>query len=40
VGLPEITPPALIDKPLGRALPLASENVYGGLPPSPVSVAV
>ena len=33
VGIPVISPAALIDKPLGRELPLASEKVYEGTPP-------
>jgi len=33
VGVPETSPAALIDKPLGNELPLASENVYEGIPP-------
>jgi hypothetical protein len=33
VGVPEMTPAALIIKPLGNELPLASENEYDGVPP-------
>jgi hypothetical protein len=40
VGLPVMAPVALIDKPAGNTLPLASEKVSGGLPPVAVTVAV
>lgn len=33
VGVPPITPTALIVRPAGNTLPLASENVYDGTPP-------
>ena len=40
VGVPVMTPAALIDRPLGKELPLASENVYEGTPPVAETLAL
>jgi hypothetical protein len=33
VGFPVMAPAGAMDKPVGKTLPLASENVYDGTPP-------
>lgn len=40
VGVPVITPVALIVKPLGKELPLASEYIYGRIPPVAETLAL
>ena len=40
VGVPVMAPAALIDKPPGNELPLASENVYEGTPPAAETLAL
>jgi hypothetical protein len=33
VGVPDVTPAELIERPLGRVVPEATDQVYGGVPP-------
>jgi hypothetical protein len=37
IGVPVIAPPLANDNPLGKEEPTANTNVYGALPPVPVS---
>jgi len=40
LGVPEITPEALKDRPAGKELPPANEKVSGKLPPLATTVAL